>query len=965
MTHADEALPEPGRNDANGPASRDAKQAHVYRAVLEQAKILDFTSETVAAEPLPLLPPTMPPSSERRPLHPEDKIQPKLLELIKNPPSPPEPAERPAEQEMLVNFRDDLITADNARQFSFPEPVNDPRDRDAQARMREAVDKIDQTIRSMRTRAADQLTADLKKAYPGRIEVLETFWLTKTLLIKALPELAEELAKRDDVIYVELRFAGETPPGGVDAATEPQTDEGRAAINSDPYFQLGLASGYIALLDTGVNLWPPALADGAGGNIRYRLDCVNGDDHCNPVAGQAYDPGDCSSHGTDNAGILCARSNDNNFRGVTGLTVDSYKVYQRLGDGCYLDPVAVQRAFYEAALRQAKVIVAEMQGERSDFSAFASAADTVFDQHQVVVIAANGNYGPQGPACPANAHKALGVGAYGLASGRTLDMQSVGVSPDGRVKPDIQGPSYLTVLSGLNAAGPEFQLADGTSGATPFAGGAAALLRNWMLSADPTLTDPGYVYAMLILAGSNTGRFDTREGAGPFSLPATGHAWWGQTTVMPGQPVDIPLSLGPGGTALAGPLDAACWWPEQAYETQVGTTSQHNWVTLSLIYQQNQQQAYGEDPDSIFQRVRVDQPPGTTPWALRLYSAPDAPSSQTVYWAAFFHAEPDQRYEYTPSITRSATMSGEPKATDKAGAGSQNATGAPAGGAENTHTAANTPVSDQKGLKAAPAGGTPTNPPLGQRISVAGRKAEFIKMLGTGGVFPSDFIVLIGYLGDDPDPDYVRLYTNPELTGYIAIPGDQVEYATQVATEDPPLNPSYVWIKRDAQLIDHTGSVVHSYSAKFLQGRISDEQLKGDAVRFHFNTGAPGGQGQAAGGYGYAGGAYPPPWYGGAGGGQQPGYGPPPTAYCGYGYGPPPSASCGYGYTSACGWPPAYSGPQWPPPSAYCAPGASAYCYPPAAGGYGPPGAGPWGGPSMHPGCAPTSGCASPVGCHG
>jgi hypothetical protein len=283
----------------------------------------------------------------------------------------------------------------------------------------------------------------------------------------------------------------------------------------------------------------------------------------------------------------------------------------------------------------------------------------------------------------------------------------------------------------------------------------------------------------------------------------------------------------------------------------------------------------------------------------------------------------------------------------------QGAVPPPAGGAGNTEAGADTPPGGTRGVHAPQANGTNTRSfTMGDRIS------KFITELGTGGVFPSDFIVLIGYLGDDHDPNYQRLYSDPELSGYIAIRGDQIKYAEKVANEESPLQPSYVWVERDAELIDHTGRVTHTYSAKFLQGRISDEQLKGDAVRFHFNTGVPGGQEQAAGGYAGGGTA----WYGGAGG-QQAGYGPPPTAYCGYGYGPPPSASCGYGYTAACGWPPAYPAPQWPPPSAYCGPGASAYCYPPAAGGYGPQGTGPWGGPSMHPGCPPTSGCGSP-GCH-
>ena len=62
-------------------------------------------------------------------------------------------------------------------------------------------------------------------------------------------------------------------------------------------------------------------------HIDFMRDCVNGGADCN--TGTALNPNDdCWNHGTSSAAIIMANSRQGNaFRGVTGITLDSWKVY--------------------------------------------------------------------------------------------------------------------------------------------------------------------------------------------------------------------------------------------------------------------------------------------------------------------------------------------------------------------------------------------------------------------------------------------------------------------------------------------------------------------------------------------------------------------------------------------------------------------------------------------------------------
>ena len=150
-----------------------------------------------------------------------------------------------------------------------------------------------------------------------------------------------------------------------------EIDESRSSISSDPYYSLKLKGGIIALLDTGVNVVSEQtlLPETEIG----QFDCLNDDDpYCalhnasRDVGNDDVDavPGIPHGDGTRSAAVITSRNMTDNqvdatpdspgdYRGVTGIQINSYKVYKAHGcdsdDPCCIDTGAATKALHALA----------------------------------------------------------------------------------------------------------------------------------------------------------------------------------------------------------------------------------------------------------------------------------------------------------------------------------------------------------------------------------------------------------------------------------------------------------------------------------------------------------------------------------------------------------------------------------------------------------------------------------------
>ena len=587
----------------------------IYTALLRKGKVSKFSAKEIPWDAFSREPFEEKEAEDKEEERPPVNIHPLLREWI---------AQRPGDETelFLINFRDDLIFP------RFPEPATDePRDSATNKKALRQARRLVQEIQARRAGTYERLTAELGDRY--RAKVLETFWLINAVLVEMPLGSVSEVAERKDVLYIEPQNSGEEPPQN--ANNNDDVDDGRARLVSDPYFNLGLRGGFIGLLDTGLRF--THVLFNSPSNIAFRRDCVNGGPNCN--SGPGFNPNDdCWNHGTASAAIISGNNRlGNAFRGVTAITLDSFKVYPSTfsNGSCTggLNTTAAVRGFQAAVAVLDRVIVAEMQGTGDDLSAISTAADNAFDAG-AVIIAANGNNGPNASTVntPANAHRVIGVGNFNVETQTQITSQSRGPAPDGRFKPDIQAPTNTETAS--NASDTALGGFGGTSGATPYAAGAAGLLRNWLRASSFSI-DPGQVYAQLILSGQQPFPFNNTSGGGPLNLPTNGWAWWGKVSVANGMTIDIPLSIsGPSPNTL----DGALWWPEWAFQFPlIGRIEIHNDIDLHLIDPNGVTRASSVSIPSVFERARVSGPVAAGTWRLRIRGF-RVSGIQTVYWAA-------------------------------------------------------------------------------------------------------------------------------------------------------------------------------------------------------------------------------------------------------------------------------------------------------------------------------------------
>ncbi|VAW95534.1 hypothetical protein MNBD_GAMMA21-1478 [hydrothermal vent metagenome] len=511
----------------------------------------------------------------------------------------------------------------------FPEPVaNQSRKSKANQKMLKRSAQIIADLKQQRAKIYDR-RAEKLESY--KIKIVETYWLIDAMLVDMPLGTLKELNEWPETIFFGLNETNYPPPVP-DGNNNNDVQDARAIIRSDPYFNLGQNGGYIGLLDTGVTDTHEVFS--SPDNLDFLRDCVDGGANCNTGA---ITTTDIWPHGTSSAGIISAGTgNSAAHRGVTDITLDSFRVYPARGAGGSVRSASVN-AFQQALAVGDRVIVGELQLGGDHWSDVSLAADAAFDAG-AVIVAANGNRsnGPATIASPGNAHRVIGTGRTDLGSTTPSGDQLEGPTTDGRLKPDVQAPSSSETARGNNNT--DYRIFSGTSGATPYASGAAALLRNWLRGTSFSI-DPGQVYAQLILSGQLTGPMNNTNGAGMLGLPVNGRASWGKTTVSRGDVIRIPFNVSGNNNVV---VDAALWWPEGHEGPVLGNNAIiagmfdnfHSDIDLRILDPNGTVRAFSLSVNSIYERARATGTiqPGT--WTIEIRGYDTWASNRPVYWAA-------------------------------------------------------------------------------------------------------------------------------------------------------------------------------------------------------------------------------------------------------------------------------------------------------------------------------------------
>jgi hypothetical protein len=108
-----------------------------------------------------------------------------------------------------------------------------------------------------------------------------------------------------------------------------------------------------------------------------------------------------------------------------------------------------------------------------------------------------------------------------------------------------------------------------------------------------------------------------------------------------------------------------------------------------------------------------------------------------------------------------------------------------------------------------PGSGEPQQHPLIDRLTGGTREGAAAQ--------PPDVSILSGYPARDPQPGFWRIYQDLSFQSYLRVTEDDIVGTQTLATDDQPLLPSAVWVRRGAEL-EQVRVDTRRLQAGFLQG---------------------------------------------------------------------------------------------------------------------------------------------------
>jgi hypothetical protein len=88
---------------------------------------------------------------------------------------------------------------------------------------------------------------------------------------------------------------------------------------------------------------------------------------------------------------------------------------------------------------------------------------------------------------------------------------------------------------------------------------------------------------------------------------------------------------------------------------------------------------------------------------------------------------------------------------------------------------------------------------------------------------PQETLLLQGFLGASSQPDHTRVYSDLTLQSYVDVANTDIIHIEPISKDQSPMGGSYLWVKKDADVLPGTPTGPGTAKAKFLEGPIATE----------------------------------------------------------------------------------------------------------------------------------------------